>query len=153
MGGGAPAPSAEGRPKRSSHEKLIGKLMTAYPDLSHSDGDKYINILRDQNQGKLSGMSIPIIEEKVGVLMRRDRAAIHSTLETPQDTNCSVCFENMDENNSRKLNPCGHRFHNQCINEWMSTSGGAGNTCPMCRHYIVQEDEFPDLGHAGHRRH
>ena len=27
----------------------------------------------------------------------------------PQDTNCSVCFENMDENNSRRLNPCGHR--------------------------------------------
>ena len=37
-------------------------------------------------QGKLSGMSIPIIEEKVGVLMRRDRAALHNTLETPQVT-------------------------------------------------------------------
>ena len=32
-------------------------------------------------------------------------------------------------------------FHNDCINEWLSKAirtGGAGNTCPMCREYICE---------------
>ena len=93
---GGPGVSAPA--KRSSHEKLIEKLRGRYPDLTHSDGVRYINILREQNQvgryyhvilmvldpqrslyltdcqplqplyvqGKLSGMSIPTIEAKVG---------------------------------------------------------------------------------------
>jgi len=148
--GGAPDPA---KTKRSSHEKLVEKLKSKYPALSLDNLNKYINILRDQNNGKLSGMSVVVIEQKVGELMRTDQAARGQEPPQAQEANCSVCFEEMSEANSRRLNPCQHRFHNSCINEWMQTSGGAGNTCPMCRHYIVQEDEFPDLGHHAHRRH
>jgi len=39
---------------------------------------------------------------------------------------CMICLD------SDKINaelPCGHKFHNKCINEWLSTK----NTCPVCR--------------------
>ena len=127
------------------------------------------------------------------------------SLTLSQETSCSICFEEMTETNSRRLNPCGHKFHRHCIyvslvlllldllfhhllhsiwQEWMHSAGGAGNTCPMCRNYMAQvtreltnisltfvlewiwflssalsldilpqEDEFPDLPQAGHRRH
>ena len=39
-----------------------------------------------------------------------------------------------------------YRFHKVCINQWLESPGGVGSTCPMCRNYIVKEDEFPELG-------
>jgi len=113
--------------------------------------ERYIHLLRENNNGKLSGMSIQSIHERVGNYMRADRE--RKRVENDTDNNCSICLEDMSDRDSRRLNPCEHKFHNQCINNWLATPGGAGNTCPMCRHYIIQEDEFPDLGHSGHRRH
>ena len=36
--------------KQSSNEKLISKLQGRFPELSRSDGVRYINMLRKQNQ-------------------------------------------------------------------------------------------------------
>ena len=36
--------------------------------------------------------------------------------------------------------------------DWLATPGGAGNTCPLCREYIVAEDQFPGLGQGLRRR-
>jgi len=47
-------------------------------------------------------------------------------LNTDQDLECMICLD------SSKINaelPCGHKFHNKCINEWLGTK----NTCPVCR--------------------
>merc|ERR1719341_609204 len=153
----ATGPSRGG--KKSSHEKLIEKLSTRYPQLSTDDLSRYINKLRERNSGKLSGMSVASIEQQVGALMVQfppmnpPPQASASALADQDSNNCAVCLEEMFDHNSKRLNPCGHRFHHHCINEWMHTHGGAGNTCPMCRVYITREDEFPDLGHNPHRRH
>jgi len=145
--GGAAAPG----PRNKSYQKLLAQLQSRYTDLSTPDAERYIHMLRESNNGKLSGMSIQSIHERVGNYMRTDRENRRADYDT--DNNCSICLEDMSERDSRRLNPCEHKFHNDCINNWLSTPGGAGNTCPMCRHYIIQEDEFPDLGHSGHRRH
>merc|ERR1719397_1335859 len=132
-----PGPSKSG--KKSSHEKLIEKLSTRYPQLSTDDLSRYINKLRERNNGKLSGMSVATIEQQVGQLMVQfpplnpPPQSSASTLADQDSNNCAVCLEEMFEHNSKRLNPCGHRFHHHCINEWMHTHGGAGNTCPMCR--------------------
>eukprot|EP00092_Neocalanus_flemingeri_P039096 GFUD01042557.1.p1 GENE.GFUD01042557.1~~GFUD01042557.1.p1 ORF type:complete len:1549 (-),score=469.67 GFUD01042557.1:273-4919(-) len=146
---GGPRAAAEGKPK--SYQKLLAQLQGRYSDLSTPDAERYIQMLRSENNGKLSGMSIQAITERVALFMRADRERRRA--ENDSDNNCSICLEDMMERDSRRLNPCNHKFHNQCIDNWLATPGGAGNTCPMCRHYIIQEDEFPDLGHSGHRRH
>ena len=33
-----------------------------------------------------------------------------------ENKDCSICFEEMSPTDSRYLNPCLHRFHNECIN-------------------------------------
>merc|ERR1719244_731461 len=103
-------------------------------------------------------MSVPAISDQVGELMvqfppQRSSQPPPSLVDQEDSNICAVCLEEMFDHNSKRLNPCGHKFHNHCINEWMHTHGGAGNTCPMCRVYITREDEFPDLGHNPHRRH
>jgi len=146
---GAPRPAAEGKPK--SYQKLLAQLQGRYRELNTPDAERYIHLLRGENNGKLSGMSIQSINERVGRFIQADRDKRRAENDT--DNNCSICLEDMVERDSRRLNPCQHKFHNMCIDNWLATPGGAGNTCPMCRHYIVQDEEYPDLGHSGHRRH
>jgi len=147
---GPPTPAPSG-PRNKSYQKLLTQLQGRYTDLSQPDAERYIHLLRESNNGKLSGMSIQSIFDRVGAFMRTDRE--RRRVENDTDNNCSICLEDMHDRDSRRLNPCEHKFHNACIDHWLSTPGGAGNTCPMCRHYIIQEEEFPDLGHRGHRRH
>ena len=43
---------------------------------------------------------------------------------------CSVCFSGLTRG-TRTL-PCGHEFHQKCIDRWKRTCHGQA-TCPMCR--------------------
>eukprot|EP00271_Cylindrocystis_brebissonii_P021262 TRINITY_DN748_c0_g2_i1.p1 TRINITY_DN748_c0_g2~~TRINITY_DN748_c0_g2_i1.p1 ORF type:complete len:228 (+),score=14.32 TRINITY_DN748_c0_g2_i1:221-904(+) len=43
---------------------------------------------------------------------------------------CSVCLITYkDEDTSRRLDKCGHSFHKDCIDHWLS----ANASCPLCR--------------------
>jgi len=145
----APTP-ADGKPK--SYIKLVTELKGHFLELSTSDALRYIHMLRRENDNKLSGLMKQTIYERVGQFIRADRNMRMVDMENDLDNNCSICLEDMAERDSRILNPCNHKFHNKCINDWLAKPGGAGNTCPMCRHFIVQEDKFPNLSHASRRK-
>ena len=50
------------------------------------------------------------------------------------DASCSVCIETFEEgDNLRRLPACGHVFHRDCIDEWLSHH----TTCPNCRALLV----------------
>jgi Ring finger domain len=49
------------------------------------------------------------------------------------DNNCSICLEPMINNVATAL-PCGHRFHKNCIVNWLSRSQGK---CPNCKQRIT----------------
>ncbi|CAI5522099.1 unnamed protein product [Closterium sp. Naga37s-1] len=52
---------------------------------------------------------------------------------------CAVCLGDYDEGERIKLlPPCGHRFHADCIDLWLSSK----STCPICR-----KDLRPAAGH------
>jgi hypothetical protein len=42
--------------------------------------------------------------------------------------NCAICLSSLKDKPTRTT-PCGHTFHEQCLQEWLSRS----NTCPFCR--------------------
>lgn len=42
---------------------------------------------------------------------------------------CSICFEEIDKNNSGGYIDCGHTFHNQCLQKWIAVK----HNCPNCR--------------------
>jgi len=134
--------------KAKSYIKLVTELKGHFLELSTTDALRYIHMLRRENNDKLSGLMKQTIYERVGQFMRADR----NMRMVDMDNNCSICLEDMAERDSRLLNPCRHKFHNKCIDNWLAKPGGAGNTCPMCRHFIVQEDTFPDLGHGSKRK-
>ena len=49
------------------------------------------------------------------------------------DNNCSICLEPLTENVATAL-PCGHRFHKDCIVNWLVRSQGK---CPNCKQRIT----------------
>jgi hypothetical protein len=49
------------------------------------------------------------------------------------DNTCSICLEPLTENVATAL-PCGHRFHKDCIVNWLVRSQGK---CPNCKQRIT----------------
>ena len=56
---------------------------------------------------------------------------------------CSVCLEEIHKNNGKKLS-CGHRFHKDCLDKWLSMGHDKTNgcSCPNCRESIVSYHTF-----------
>ena len=54
---------------------------------------------------------------------------------------CSICRCNIESGQiCRTIDHCGHRFHQECIDLWLSNH----NTCPMCRHDLTSPLENDD---------
>ncbi|KAG8058991.1 hypothetical protein GUJ93_ZPchr0002g25271 [Zizania palustris] len=47
-----------------------------------------------------------------------------------RETQCSVCLADYQpDERLQRIPPCGHTFHIDCIDHWLSTN----TTCPLCR--------------------
>ena len=57
------------------------------------------------------------------------------------DNDCSICLEPLTENVATAL-PCGHRFHKDCIVNWLTRSQGK---CPNCKKRITNINEYAHL--------
>lgn len=56
------------------------------------------------------------------------------------DTLCSVCLgEYKTEDKLQKIPPCGHVFHLDCIDHWLSKH----TTCPLCRLSVLSPSSQP----------
>lgn len=128
--------------------KLQLQILARNPQLTAEEADRLIQEIRASNDGKLSGLSIQTIFDRVEKLMKEGGGGRTEVVEE-----CSICFEVLQpgDPNVRRL-PCSHRFHKGCINGWLASANGAGNTCPLCREYIVAEDQFPGLGQRSRKR-
>ena len=51
------------------------------------------------------------------------------------ENECPICNEQLIEGVS--VLSCGHRFHNECIEPWLTSH----NSCPLCRRPIVEPEE------------
>jgi len=48
---------------------------------------------------------------------------------------CSICLNKL---NNPRLLPCMHKFHPQCIQQWIEID----NSCPLCRKTIEDDGEI-----------
>lgn len=46
------------------------------------------------------------------------------------ENTCSICLDNMNDNDFYEMKDCKHKFHYKCIIEWIFES----RTCPLCRY-------------------
>ena len=55
---------------------------------------------------------------------------------------CSICMNDYVEGEVLSELPCGHLFHQACVNRWLPIK----ETCPLCRHDITQQADAPPGG-------
>lgn len=51
-------------------------------------------------------------------------------------TACSICYDDYCTHDVVRVLPCGHRFHADCVDEWLLGKPRPGSTrrfvCPLC---------------------
>ena len=69
-------------------------------------------------------------------LLENTELSLYTTGE--EDTMCTVCRLNIQDNSIiRKINGCGHKFHQSCLDNWLKNH----HTCPICRHSLRNTPE------------
>ena len=59
---------------------------------------------------------------------------------------CPICLVDYDEGDTLQLLPCGHFYHPECIEQWLTNK----NSCPMCKQVVAQDAaEEVDDAHGG----
>ena len=78
-----------------------------------------------------SGVSIHQLLNDTSLIIASDsRNASSESDISDESAVCSICNENIENGFIiRKINRCGHYFHDRCINRWFVSH----STCPMCR--------------------
>lgn len=66
--------------------------------------------------------------DPVPVVPTREQIAAATEQHVGVDTTCSICQETVTC--ATRIRACGHCFHGQCIQQWLSMN----SRCPMCRH-------------------
>lgn len=60
-----------------------------------------------------------------------------------KDAQCSVCLgEYQAEDRLQQIPACGHTFHMDCIDMWLTTH----TTCPLCRQSLLASTKLPPDG-------
>jgi hypothetical protein len=92
---------------------------------------KHFRSRKRQKQRQRSNASRKIQSRVRGKQTRKVMKRVKSNMLT--DNNCSICLEPMSNNVATAL-PCGHRFHKDCIVNWLVRSQGK---CPNCKQRIT----------------
>lgn len=94
---------------------------------SHIDGDNDSDsIIEDSISRRRTLMSI--INDNSDIQLFSNITGIKN------ESMCSICFEDFQNDDSVRILPCEHYYHDNCINEWFQKSG----TCPICRFDLVE---------------
>ncbi|CAE7392341.1 rnf12-b [Symbiodinium natans] len=57
----------------------------------------------------------------------------------PEHLKCMVCMEEFREGEALRSLPCLHRYHQQCIDQWLSRNA----ECPICKQDITAPQDMP----------
>lgn len=130
--------SGESRPestveagRKKNEDRLVNSICARYENIDREKARSFVKQVRQNNGGKLTGMSVPDILKKV-----------HELASADESKDCSICLCELPVRPYQT--PCGHQFHKQCLDQWLDQET-SGNLCPNCREFLTNNEEFPSL--------
>jgi len=126
--------SAANPQRKKNEDKLVDRICHRFPTVTQAQARHYVKQVRLNNGGKLTGMTVPIILDKVQELI--------NNAPTDENNDCSICLNELTPD--PYTTPCGHSFHKTCLDQWLQQEK-SGNACPNCREFLTNDDEFPSL--------
>ncbi len=91
------------------------------------------NMLRNFLHNSININNIDNINENVRITLTEEEynnLPISNHITTCETIQCSICQCEINENEITKELPCNHRFHNNCIHQWLCNYSVY---CPICR--------------------
>eukprot|EP00736_Rhodelphis_marinus_P013348 Rmarinus@m.7371 len=58
---------------------------------------------------------------------------------------CSICLDDFSEGDSLRRLPCGHYFHQPCVDKWF----GSRLLCPLCKRHVLDTSASGSQGSTG----
>lgn len=87
-------------------------------------------------QSESAGAVPTSVGDDVGEAAGHDRARDgEQAVEQNEEEPCSVCMEEFEDHDDVKVLPCGHIFHVECIDSWLTID----HVCPICRACVWPE--------------
>jgi len=80
------------------------------------------------------------LEHLVTVSASQAESATFADLVSEEGTSCSICLTDMVGTQTVCRAPCGHDFHLDCLEEWVTQSRTRSVNCPLCRESL----DIPD---------
>jgi predicted nucleic acid-binding Zn ribbon protein len=57
---------------------------------------------------------------------------------------CTICKEDIKEDDSMMRTKCKHVFHYECLKKWKRSSNEMSHSCPVCREAISKRKRKRD---------
>ncbi|OMJ10618.1 Receptor homology region, transmembrane domain- and RING domain-containing protein 2 [Smittium culicis] len=73
-----------------------------------------------------------------GSILNLSNAAGSNQEEKSASNECLICFELINVGDHIRLIPCLHRFHQECLDTWLTSRSGS---CPNCRYDLRPQQE------------
>lgn len=115
----------------------VWEIPTSSPSSTSSsrNGSPILDILRSLNTNQ-TGLSDQLIN-RFPIIKYRRPSALNECLtdisiedeSNSKQTNCSICLEQLTENDEVRLLSCFHQFHVGCIDTWLKEK----SICPCCK--------------------
>ncbi|ORX56903.1 hypothetical protein DM01DRAFT_1238084 [Hesseltinella vesiculosa] len=68
----------------------------------------------------------------------------HSIASGQQEDACVICLDDFTQGDTVRKLPCGHEYHCECIDPWLTIKSAS---CPLCKHdcaiHVVVDDQDP----------
>ena len=93
-----------------------------------------LNTIRSKFTGRgKNGKSLSLTRKKIMLNDRRTKSLSNKYLKSELlENDCAICLERlMTKNDTTFSLTCGHKFHNNCIDNWFTEQ--CNTICPLCR--------------------
>lgn len=128
----------EYQPNQQAHMEQGGCLWCDYADEN----------LQLQFEGELASLfdENPVILETEESYVRRnldpffekEESVSEATISSSENTQCCICFENINKNKNNCVTECGHIFCLKCL---MTSFAHDNTSCPCCRQELIDPPE------------
>lgn len=116
------------------NRRIFSEVPTAAPQVTQVTNQEY-----DGSDYRPSSPDIAYLiedpngltKEQINTLPTRDFCKID------QLKTCSICITEYTESSKIRILPCGHEYHDECIDQWLSEN----DSCPICRNRILHPDD------------
>mmetsp|Transcript_1207 Transcript_1207/g.2634 ORF Transcript_1207/g.2634 Transcript_1207/m.2634 type:complete len:269 (+) Transcript_1207:117-923(+) len=114
--------------------KVQAKLRREQEDKMHNKGRWSDANTMISQEVLLASHGLILVEDEGRPGMSRDARDELRVVTVYEEELCVVCQEPLIPGSKAKAMPCGHKFHDECLDKWVQKS----NSCPTCRF-----DELP----------